>query len=66
MRFTDDALSEIAEIAYYINETQDNTGARRLVSVLNSITEEINYNAPEIYEKYNQEGKNLILTIGKN
>ncbi len=49
--FTEDAIDEIAEIAYLINSTSENIGARRLHTVMERLIEEISFNAPDIKEK---------------
>lgn len=45
--FTDDALDEIAEVAWRVNESTDNIGARRLMTVLERVVEDISFEAPE-------------------
>lgn len=63
LEFTDEAIDEICEITYFINQTQDDTGARRLVSVLDTIIDEISYFAPEIVEKYSNKNKEIHLKL---
>ena len=48
LEFTDDAVKEIASIATEINSTVENIGARRLITVVEKILEEISFNAPEM------------------
>lgn len=43
--FTDDALDEMAEMAYAENETSENIGARRLHTIMESLLEDISFNA---------------------
>lgn len=43
--FTDDALDEMAEMAYTENETSENIGARRLHTIMESLLEDISFNA---------------------
>ncbi len=43
--FTDDALDEIAEMAEEENETSENIGARRLHTIMESLLEDISFNA---------------------
>ena len=45
LKFTDEALEEIAEIAEAENETQENIGARRLHTIIEMLLEDISYNA---------------------
>ncbi len=44
--FTEDAIDEIAEIAYISNETNENIGARRLHTVMEKLIEDISYQLP--------------------
>ncbi|MDR1953309.1 MAG: ATP-dependent protease ATPase subunit HslU [Clostridiales Family XIII bacterium] len=48
MTFTDDAVNEIAEIAYMTNEQTENIGARRLHTIMEKLLEDISYNIPDI------------------
>jgi ATP-dependent HslUV protease ATP-binding subunit HslU len=57
LKFTEKAVDEIAKIAEELNHQQEDTGARRLVSVIDTVLEEINFNATEIYEECAQPGK---------
>ena len=45
LKFTDDALDEIAEMAATENETSENIGARRLHTIMESLLEDISFNA---------------------
>lgn len=45
LSFTDDALDEIAAVAYQENETSENIGARRLHTVMELLLEDISFNA---------------------
>ena len=45
LEFTDDAIDEIAEIAFTENETSENIGARRLQTILEALLEDISFNA---------------------
>lgn len=45
LNFTDDALDEIAAVAYQENETSENIGARRLHTVMELLLEDISFNA---------------------
>ncbi|AFG34344.1 ATP-dependent protease HslVU, ATPase subunit [Fervidobacterium pennivorans DSM 9078] len=49
--FTDDAISEIAKIAYKLNEKMENIGARRLYTVVEKLLEDIMFEAPEVEKK---------------
>ena len=45
LKFTDDALDEIAALAFEENETSENIGARRLHTVMELLLEDISFNA---------------------
>jgi ATP-dependent HslUV protease ATP-binding subunit HslU len=45
LKFTEDAIEEIAEIAEQENETAENLGARRLHTLIEGLTEDISFNA---------------------
>jgi ATP-dependent HslUV protease ATP-binding subunit HslU len=45
--FTDDAIDEIANLAYLMNEETENIGARRLHTILEILLEDISFNLPD-------------------
>ena len=47
LQFTDDALDEMAEMAAAENETSENIGARRLHTIMESLLEDISFNASD-------------------
>ncbi len=47
LRFTDDAIARLAEIAFLVNERQENIGARRLHTVLERLLDRLSYEAPD-------------------
>ena len=47
LKFADDAIEKIADIAVQINENVENIGARRLHTVLEILLEDINFNASD-------------------
>ncbi len=49
--FKEDAIDEIAELAYKLNQQMENIGARRLQTILEKILEEISFEAPDLLEK---------------
>jgi len=51
LNFSDDAVDEIAELAYILNEQMENIGARRLQTILEKLLEELSFEAPELGEK---------------
>jgi ATP-dependent HslUV protease ATP-binding subunit HslU len=48
LRFTDDALEAMAEIAFQINQMTQNIGARRLHTVVERVLEEVSFEASEL------------------
>jgi ATP-dependent HslUV protease ATP-binding subunit HslU len=51
LEFTDDALSEIAEMAEHINDTTEDIGARRLHTLLEKVLEEISFEGSDLDRK---------------
>ncbi|MBR4151205.1 MAG: ATP-dependent protease ATPase subunit HslU [Firmicutes bacterium] len=49
--FTDDAVEEIATLAFMMNEQTENIGARRLHTVMEKLLEDISYNLPDEDQK---------------
>jgi len=47
----DDAIEEIAETSFLVNEQTENIGARRLYTVLEKLLEDISFNAPSFKKK---------------
>ncbi len=47
LRFTDDAIDRLAEIAFEVNERSENIGARRLHTVMERLLEQLSYDAPD-------------------
>ena len=47
VEFTEDAIDEIANLAYLMNEETENIGARRLHTILEILLEDISYNLPD-------------------
>lgn len=48
VEFSDEALREIADIAYEVNQSNDNIGARRLYTVMEKLLEELAFSADEL------------------
>ncbi len=48
VEFTDDAIEAIADYAFRLNQTSQNIGARRLYTILERVTEELSFEAPDI------------------
>lgn len=49
--FEDEAVEEIADVADRVNESMENIGARRLHTVMETLVDEISFNAPDMEEK---------------
>lgn len=47
LNFTDDAVDEIARLAFEVNETVENIGARRLLTVMEKLLDDISFNASD-------------------
>jgi len=47
LNFTDDAIDEIARLAFEVNESVENIGARRLLTVMEKLLEDISYTASD-------------------
>ena len=47
LEFTDDGVRRIAEIAWQVNESTENIGARRLHTVLERLLDSVSYEAPD-------------------
>ena len=48
VQFNEDGISEIARMAYEMNEKQENIGARRLYTIVEKLMEDISFEAPDI------------------
>ncbi len=46
--FTDDAIEEIANYAFQVNQSTQNIGARRLYTILEQLVEELSFEAPDM------------------
>ena len=51
LKFAEDAIQEIAQIASDVNERMENIGARRLHTILERLLDEVSFSAPEIHGK---------------
>ncbi len=56
--FTPDAVAEISEVAALVNERTENIGARRLYTVMETLLDEISFEAPDM------KGKEVIIDAG--
>jgi ATP-dependent HslUV protease ATP-binding subunit HslU len=48
LEFTPDALSEMADFAFRVNEQTENIGARRLHTIMEKVLDEISFHAPDL------------------
>ncbi|MEC8012109.1 MAG: ATP-dependent protease ATPase subunit HslU [Pseudomonadota bacterium] len=55
IKFDPTGIKEIARIAWHVNETTENIGARRLHTVMEKLLEETSFNAAELAQDSNQE-----------
>jgi ATP-dependent HslUV protease ATP-binding subunit HslU len=51
LEFATDALREIAEFAFKVNETTENIGARRLHTIMERVLEDVSFLAPDVARK---------------
>ncbi|QDV52408.1 ATP-dependent protease ATPase subunit HslU [Gimesia fumaroli] len=51
VKFEKDGLEELAEIAFQVNQTTQNIGARRLHTILERLLEEVSFEAPDLKTK---------------
>jgi len=51
LEFTRDALDEIAQFAFRVNENTENIGARRLHTIMERVLDHISFDAPDLKEK---------------
>ncbi len=57
MKFTEDGIAEIAEMAALINERTENIGARRLYTMMEKLLDEVSFDAPEM------SGKDMVIDM---
>ena len=55
LSFTDEAINEIARVAFEVNETVENIGARRLLTVMEKLLDDISFTASD------RSGENIII-----
>ena len=48
LEFTPEALSEMADFAFQVNEQTENIGARRLHTIMEKVLDEISFHAPDL------------------
>ena len=50
LEFTPEALEEMAQFAFKVNETTENIGARRLHTIMERVLDEISFQAPDLFK----------------
>jgi ATP-dependent HslUV protease ATP-binding subunit HslU len=50
LEFTPEALAEMAQFAFRVNETTENIGARRLHTIMERVLDEISFQAPDLFK----------------
>jgi len=50
IEFTPDAIAEMAQFAFRVNETTENIGARRLHTIMERVLDEISFQAPDLFK----------------
>ncbi len=50
LEFTPEAIAEMAQFAFRVNETTENIGARRLHTILERVLDEISFQAPDLFK----------------
>ena len=50
LEFTREALEEMAQFAFRVNETTENIGARRLHTIMERVLDEISFQAPDLFK----------------
>jgi len=51
LTFTEEAIASIAEVATVVNERTENIGARRLYTIMETLLDEISFDAPDMEKK---------------
>jgi ATP-dependent HslUV protease ATP-binding subunit HslU len=52
LEFTRDGIEAVADIAFEVNRTHQNIGARRLHTILEKVVEEVSYEGPDLQNKH--------------
>ena len=52
LEFTPDGIEALADIAFEVNRTTQNIGARRLHTILERVVEDISFEGPDLTEKH--------------
>jgi ATP-dependent HslUV protease ATP-binding subunit HslU len=52
LEFTPDGVETIADVAFEVNRTAQNIGARRLHTILERVVEQVSFEAPDLAHKH--------------
>jgi ATP-dependent HslUV protease ATP-binding subunit HslU len=66
LEFTPEALAEMAQFAFRVNETTENIGARRLHTIMERVLDEISFQAPDLFKSPRSEAtqEGVVAAIG--
>jgi ATP-dependent HslUV protease ATP-binding subunit HslU len=62
LEFTPDALREMAQFAFKVNETTENIGARRLHTIMERVLEDVSFLAPDVARRSPDQEQSEALT----
>lgn len=65
LEFSPEALREMAEFAFRVNETTENIGARRLHTIMERVLDEISFQAPDLFKEPKIEGQPEIPVVDR-
>jgi ATP-dependent HslUV protease ATP-binding subunit HslU len=51
VEYTQDGIEALADIAFEVNRTTQNIGARRLQTIMERVVEEVSFEGPDLSEK---------------
>jgi ATP-dependent HslUV protease ATP-binding subunit HslU len=68
LEFTKEAISEMAQFAFRVNETTENIGARRLHTIMERVLDEISFQAPDLFKSPRPEAteEGVVAEIGSS
>ena len=59
MNFTDEGVETLADLAFEVNRTTQNIGARRLQTIMERVVEEVSFEGPDLKDKNVKGGRRL-------
>jgi ATP-dependent HslUV protease ATP-binding subunit HslU len=68
LEFTKEAIAEMAQFAFHVNETTENIGARRLHTIMERVLDEISFQAPDLFKSPRPEAteEGVVAEIGSS